>query len=389
MKPLPTGSTIGIFGGGQLAKMLIFDAHRLGYRVIAVDPDKDCPAAAVADDFIVSELGDLGGAMNLARRSDVITADTEHVPASVLQAVEPLVRVRPASSVLMRIQDRLTQRRFLSAQGLPQPRHEPCDSELTLAEAAHRIGYPCILKTRLAGYDGKGQVRINSQAEIRQAWRAIGRQAAVLEQFVDFELEVSVVLARDETGNCRVYPVAENHHKRGILHTTHVPARISQTHCSLATELAIRTAQALEIVGVMALELFLTRKGQLLINEIAPRTHNSGHFTLGGCRTSQFEQHVRAICGLPLGDPSPHSPSVMLNLLGDLWVAGEPQWSSILENTGARLHLYGKRVPRPGRKMGHILFQNSNLEAASDMAACVAERLKESIANRGVPQAWS
>jgi 5-(carboxyamino)imidazole ribonucleotide synthase len=238
-----------------------------------------------------------------------------------------------------------------------------------------------VLKTRRAGYDGRGQARASGFGELQEGWDALGRQPVVLESFVDFEREISVILARDAAGHVRFYPIAENVHRRHVLHSTRVPAAISHALARKAEGVGARIAAAFEYVGTMAVELFVTRSGELLVNEVAPRTHNSGHYTFGACATSQFEQHIRAICGLPLGDPSLLRPAVMLNLLGDLWADGLPDWSGVLAHPTARLHLYGKKVPSAGRKMGHILVVD---EDAREVTAA-ADAILATLDKRGAP----
>lgn len=382
------GGTIGVIGGGQLARMLAFEARRMGYRTAVLDPDPEGPAAQVADRFVTGAFDDIEGAETLARYSDVITLDTEHVPAALLERVETMKPVRPAASVLRTVQDRLEQRRFLRAQGVPQVPHASVPDAASLHAAAEAVGFPCILKTRRSGYDGKGQARVDRPEGLADAWKSLGQAPAVMESFVDFEREVSVLLARDLDGNIRFYPIAENTHRRHILHTSRVPARIPAESVSQAEELGARIASALGHAGMMAIELFVTRSGDLLVNEIAPRTHNSAHYSFGACATSQFEQHVRAICGLPLGDPSLLRPAVMLNLLGDLWSNGSPDWSAALKHPTARLHLYGKSRALPGRKMGHILVLGEDADHAATVAESIASELERGIRQPGEP-AWT
>lgn len=358
------GGTIGIIGGGQLARMMALEARRMGYRVAVLDPAPDGPAAQVADHVVRGALDDVAAAETLAEYSDVITLDTEHVPAELLEQLETTTPVRPPAAVMRVVQDRGRQRHFLHARGVPQPPTAVVSDAESLGAAARAVGFPCVLKTRRSGYDGKGQVRVGREEDLEGAWRALGHAPAVLEAFVDFEKEISVLLARDLDGHVRCYPIVENTHRDHTLHTSRVPARIPAMVRSQAEALGARLASALGHVGVMAVELFLMRDGRLLVNEIAPRTHNSGHYTFGACMTSQFEQHVRAICGLPLGDPSLLRPAVMANLLGNLWENGPPRWQAVLSHPAARLHLYGKQRPAPGRKMGHILVLDEDAERA-------------------------
>jgi 5-(carboxyamino)imidazole ribonucleotide synthase len=343
----------------------------MGYRIIVLDPSASCPTAQVSDGVVVGALTDVEAGKKLARQVDVITLDTEHVPADVLDQLEAITPVRPAASVLRTIQDRQTQKQFLDGLGLPQAAWAPASDATELAAALAKLGRPAIVKVRREGYDGKGQVRIGEPAAGGgdDALLAQLRGApAVAEELVRFEREISVILARGMTGEVRIYPIAENVHRRHILHTTRAPAPMADAVRLDAERIAITVAEALDHVGVMAVELFQLAGGRLLVNEIAPRTHNSGHYTYGACATSQFEQHVRAICGLPLGDPRGLSGAVMVNLIGDLWRDGPPSWRGVLERPEARLHLYGKDAPAPGRKMGHVLLLDDDTERALQTA---------------------
>jgi 5-(carboxyamino)imidazole ribonucleotide synthase len=371
LKALLPGATVGILGGGQLARMMALEARRMGYRIAVLDPDPEGPAAQVADHCEAGAFDDVEAALRLAERSDVLTLDTEHIPSELLEKLEPKAPVRPDASILGIVQDRFEQRRFLDAHDLPQAAHQPVDGEESLRAATRIVGFPCILKTRRSGYDGKGQARLESEPEVESAWRSVDAPS-MLEAFVDFEKEISVLLARDLEGNVRFYEIPENTHERHILHTCRVPARIPKELAGQARRLGRRIADALGHVGVMAVEMFVTREGGLLVNEIAPRTHNSGHYTFGACVTSQFEQHVRAVCGLPLGDTTLLSPAVMVNLLGDLWLEGTPTFENVLSNPKARLHLYGKARPFSGRKMGHVLVLDEDLDRAMELACSYA-----------------
>ncbi len=374
--PLLPGATIGVLGGGQLGRMMALAARRMGYRICVLDRDARCPTGQVADDVVVGTLDDLESARTVAERSAVVTLDTEHVPAGLLDAIAEICPVRPGPAVLATIQDRMVQKRFLDAQGVPQARWAPAGSPEELAAAVGHIGLPAILKARHAGYDGKGQARINPGADPLEAWQRIGHPPAVLEALVPFAREISVVLARGLTGEIRIYPLAENVHRRHILHTTRAPAPMPDDRRARAEAMATRIATALDHVGVMAVEMFELPDGELLVNEIAPRTHNSGHYTYGGCATSQFEQHVRAVCGLPLGDARAFGGAVMVNLIGDLWANGEPPWQHVLARPEARLHLYGKLLPAPGRKMGHVLLLDDDTERALATAEDLLARLQ-------------
>jgi len=371
------GGTIGILGGGQLGRMLSFEARRMGYRVCVLDPDPRCPTAQVADDCVAGALGDAAAALELADRVAVATLDTEHVPAEVLDQIETRVPVRPSAAVLRTIQDRLSQKEFLARHGFPQTKFRSVPDATALPAALEAVGAPAILKSRRAGYDGKGQARVEQGDEPSTTFARAGGGPAVLESFVPFRAEISVLLARGASGDCRVYPVAENVHVRHILHTTRAPARLVPEVAARAVETAHAVADALGHVGMIAVEMFLLDDGGLYVNEIAPRTHNSGHYTYGACATSQFEQHVRAICGLPLGDPTLLSPVVMVNLVGDLWRIGRPDWSTVLADPHARLHLYGKAMAAPGRKMGHILVLDQDTDAAMTRAEAILRKLED------------
>ncbi|MDE2490389.1 MAG: 5-(carboxyamino)imidazole ribonucleotide synthase [Elusimicrobia bacterium] len=337
--------TLGVFGGGQLGALTAEAAKGLGWRTAALDPDPSAPALKLVDVPIAGKLDDLSAARRLAEASDVLTLEWELIPLPTLEEAARLKPLFPAPSVLANIQDRLVQRRFLEKNGFPQTEFGPAEA------AADVPRYPAILKRRTHGYDGKGQFRADGAASAE----ASGVLAApcVWEKIVPFEKEISVILARGRDGAVAVFPVAENLHRAGILHATRAPAEIDPSVAETAVALAKRIAEALGHVGVLAVEMFLRADGSLLVNEIAPRVHNSGHYTLGGCAVSQFEAHVRAVCGLPLPPLAPKGPAVMVNLLGDLWTGGEPDWRALDGVPGLALHLYGKASARPGRKMGH------------------------------------
>ncbi|MCB9507776.1 MAG: 5-(carboxyamino)imidazole ribonucleotide synthase [Myxococcales bacterium] len=375
MSRVPFGGTIGVIGGGQLARMMAVEALRMDLRVAVLDPDPACSAAPLATHLVTGALDDRDAAFRLAELSDVVTVDTEHVPADLLASLETRVAVRPGSKVLHTVQDRLVQREFLATNGFPQVEYREVSDATALRTAASELGHSAVLKTRRFGYDGRGQARIQSVDAVDAAWDAIGQRPAVMESFIRFDKEVSVILARGLDGDVRTFPVAENVHEKHVLHTTRAPAVLSQRLAAAAVEIAVGIAEALDHVGTMAIELFVVGDDRLLVNEIAPRTHNSGHFTFGACATSQFEQHVRAICGWPLGDPSLLRPAALLNLLGDLWSAGPPDWDPVLAEPGASLHLYGKNGARPGRKMGHVLVLDDDADVALQKAQTISTRL--------------
>jgi 5-(carboxyamino)imidazole ribonucleotide synthase len=348
--PLYPGATIGVLGGGQLGRMMALAARRMGYRLVVLDPKARCPTAQVADGVVVGALDDIVSARHFAKQVDVITLDTEHVPADLLDELETIVPVRPGASVLRTINDRQIQKQFLDNLGLPQAAWAPATT-------------PAELETALAKV-GKGQVRIDADHDPVVEHAKLRGEPAVAEELVPFSREISVILARGISGELKVYPIAENVHRRHILHTTRAPAPMSTEGRERAEAIAIQVAEALGHIGVIAVEMFELDDGRLLVNEIAPRTHNSGHYTWGACVTSQFEQHVRAVCGLPLGDPRAMTGAVMVNLIGDLWQKGAPAWRAVLDHPQARLHLYGKDLAAPGRKMGHVLLLDDDTERA-------------------------
>jgi 5-(carboxyamino)imidazole ribonucleotide synthase len=373
--PLLPGATIGVLGGGQLGRMMALAARRMGYRVIVLDPSERCPTAQVADGVVTGALDDVAAARELAKQVDVVTLDTEHVPPELLEELEKLVPVRPGASVLRTINDRQIQKQFLDSLGLPQAKWAPASTDAELAAALAKVGRPAIIKVRRAGYDGKGQVRIDPATDVASEYAKLRGAPAVAEELVRFAREISVILARGLGGEVRIYPIAENVHRRHILHTTRAPAPIAADQRARAEQIAVTVAEALGHVGVIAVEMFELADGRLLVNEIAPRTHNSGHYTYGACATTQFEQHVRAICGLPLGDPRALSGAVMVNLIGDLWQDGPPAWQAVLRRPEARLHLYGKDAPAPGRKMGHVLLLDDDTERALAAAEMLISEL--------------
>lgn len=348
--PLPPGSTIGIIGGGQLGRMTVLAAARLGYRCHILTPEDDSPAAQVANRTTVAAYDDLAALRNFARAVDVITFEFENVPSESVRVMAELAPVRPCWSVLDIAQDRLSEKRFFNALGIETaPWREVGDAE-GLAAAVAALGRPCILKTTRLGYDGKGQVRIDDDTDLDDAWCRMGAAIGVLEGFVDFEREISVIVARGVDGATACFDPVENRHRHHILDTTIAPAAIATDLARAAEAIARHAAEALDLIGILAVEMFVTRDGRLLVNEMAPRPHNSGHWTMDACVTDQFEQFVRAVCGLPLGSAERHSDAVMTNLIG----ADVEQWLAILSDPAAKLHIYGKMEARPGRKMGHV-----------------------------------
>ncbi|HWG85101.1 MAG TPA: 5-(carboxyamino)imidazole ribonucleotide synthase [Deinococcales bacterium] len=361
---VPPGGTIGILGGGQLARMLALAARPLGYRVVVLDPDPACPAAGPSDRVIAAPYDDPTGLASLADAADVVTLEFENVPGDALARLEERLPVRPGRRVLETARDRRAEKGFLQSCGVPVAAWAPVEDEAGLAAALERVALPGILKTATLGYDGKGQARVGSAGELRDAWRALGERPCVLEAVVPFEREVSVIVARSAGGEEAAYPPFENEHSGGILDLTTWPAALNERTANEATAAALAAARALDLAGLLCVEFFVLPDGGILANEMAPRPHNSGHLSIEAAATSQFEQAVRAACGLPLGPVTPRSPAAMANLLGDLWEGGEPDWTPALATPGAHLHLYGKREARPGRKMGHLTVLAATLEEA-------------------------
>ena len=346
--PLPAGATIGILGGGQLGRMISVAASRLGLACVIFDPDPQAPAAQVAADHIVAAYDDIPALQRFARAVDVVTYEFENIPTGALDAIEALCPIRPGRQALAVSQDRLTEKQFLNDLGLATAPFANVESEGDLTAALARIGTPAILKTRRFGYDGKGQKRLTGGEAAGDVWADMAGAPSLLEGFVDFAFEVSVIGARGLDGAVACFDPGENRHEGGILRETRVPARLSPSQTADAILLTGRILNALDYVGVMGVELFVTARG-LVVNEIAPRVHNSGHWTQNGCLIDQFEQHVRAIAGWPLGDGQRHSDVVMENLIGD-----DIDRVAEIAAEGAALHLYGKSQARPGRKMGHV-----------------------------------
>jgi len=358
------GATLGVLGGGQLGRMFAIAARRLGYRVHVFCPEADSPAAPVADRTFVAPYDDLEQVRAFARSVDVVTFEFENVPSATSDACAEWVPVRPDGKVLHITQQRLREKGFLHDHGFPVTPFRAIHSQEDLETAARDLGLPGVLKTASFGYDGKGQRTIRSTAELPEAFAGLGGAEGIYEAFVDFAQEVSVVGARTLDGEFAAFPVFENVHRHHILDVTVSPARIPPALETAARELSRGILEALDVIGLLTVELFVTRDGRLIVNELAPRTHNSGHLTLDACITCQFEQQVRAVCGLPLGSTELKNPAAMANLLGDVWTQGEPRWAQALSNPRLKLHLYGKASARPGRKMGHITATADTTEAA-------------------------
>ncbi len=368
------GATLGLLGGGQLGRMFTVAARTLGYRVTVLDPDPLSPAAEFATEHLKTSYTEPASLESLASQCAAVTTEFENAPAAALDALARRTIVRPSGSSVAVAQDRRREKGFFREHDFPIGAFAAIESEADIPTALSHVKLPALLKTARFGYDGKGQARIDSREALAKTWDEWKRVPCVLEELLPLEGEISVVLARSQDGAVAVFPVAENTHARGVLDITIAPARISDALATEATSLATRIATQLEYTGVLAVEMFIVG-GKLLMNEMAPRPHNSGHYTIDACRTSQFEQQVRVLCGLPLGDPSQHTPAVMVNLLGDIWRDGEPNWEAVLKYPGAHLHLYGKREARPGRKMGHVTVCESTIERALEVALDIRRSL--------------
>ena len=362
------GATLGVLGGGQLGRMFTLAARVLGYRVLVLDPDPDSPAGSVADIHLRAEYDDKDALARMGAECAAVTTEWENVPAATLEALAQHCPVRPGAAAVAVARDRIKEKTFVRDLGLATAPFFAIKREEDLAAAVAGLRLPALLKTATLGYDGKGQLPVDSLDHARAAFAQLGERPCVLEEKVNLAQELSVVLARGADGETAVYPVGENVHRNGILHTTRVPGRIAPAVSELAIGMARRVADALDYVGVLAVEFFFTTDGELLINEMAPRPHNSGHYTLDACATSQFEQQVRALCGLPLGSTRLLTPVTMLNLLGDVWGDSQPDWQTVFAHPEAKLHLYGKREARVGRKMGHINVLGENADAGFELA---------------------
>ena len=368
------GSTIGILGSGQLGRMLALEAKYMGYRVHTFSPGKDTPTGQVADVEVSAAYDDIDAVRAFAQEVDVVTLEFENIPTRTLAAASEHADVRPGIKALYTAQNRLREKTFLSDNGFPIAPFRAVRSEDEIDVALQEVGAPAVLKTAGFGYDGKGQAKVSNAEAGRHAFAELGQGEAVLEAFVTFEREVSVVAARGVDGSFAHYGVTENRHESHILDLSVAPTDLSKEVVSEAVEIARGILEALEVVGVMCVEFFLTHDHALIVNEVAPRPHNSGHLTIEGCITSQFGQQLRAVCGLPLGSTEFVRPAAMANLLGDVWGRGEPNWVDALATPNVYLHLYGKAEARAGRKMGHVT-------ALAENAKEVVERVKEARAS--------
>ena len=375
MNSILPNSTIGVFGSGQLGRMFAVEARKMGYRVHTFSPDTDTPTGQVADFETSANYKDLDAVEKFARSVDVVTFEFENVPSKTVETAAQFVGVYPRGEILHTTQNRLREKTFLAANNFPHTPFRHIKTLDDLYRAVAEIGVPCVLKTAGFGYDGKGQQKLKAVGEVENAFEKLNGNEAVLEAFVEFEKEVSVVAARDSKGNFAHYGVIENEHENHILDVSFAPARLSEKVFTEAVEIARSVAETLDYVGTLCVEFFLTKDGKLLINELAPRPHNSGHLTFDACVTSQFEQQLRAVCGLPLGSTEFYKPCAMSNLLGDVWRNGEPNWERALQFPNVKLHLYGKAEPRHARKMGHL----TAIAETSQSAVEIVKKARESL----------
>lgn len=378
--PILPGATLGILGSGQLGRMFTLAAKSLGYRVQTFSPDTDTPTGQVADKEWVAAYTDLDAVRDFARAVDVVTFEFENVPAETAAAVAEFAPVRPSGSVLHIAQNRKREKEFLARHGFPCAPFRLVTSLAELQAALHDIGTPSILKTAGFGYDGKGQVRLKNASEAAAAWDELGVSECVLEGFVEFEREVSVVAVRGADGGFAHYGVIENTHVGGILDISVCPSlAVSAKTAAGAAEMTQAICEGLDVIGVLCVEFFVTEGGGLIVNEMAPRPHNSGHLTIEAHVTSQFEQQVRSVCGLPLGSTQLLRPAAMANLLGEVWAGGTPHWAAALAMPNAALHLYGKAEAHPGRKMGHLTALAETPEAAVELVRQARNALGSSL----------
>jgi 5-(carboxyamino)imidazole ribonucleotide synthase len=369
------GATLGVLGSGQLGRMFTIAARRLGYRVHTFSPDEDTPTGQVADVEVTAPYEDLDRLRAFARNVQVVTFEFENVPAIAVDAISSLVPVRPSGSALYIAQQRGREKAFLSEHGFPTVPFARVETIDGLRDAVLRIGPPVVVKTAAFGYDGKGQRKVSSLAELDRVWTEVGSREVVVEKFINLQAEISVIAARGLDGSVAEYVPFENRHSRHILDVTTAPAHVLPTLATRAREIARAILDKLEYVGVLCVEFFVSTDNELFVNELAPRPHNSGHLTVDAAVTSQFEQQVRAITGLPLGSTELLRPAAMANILGDLWVDGEPNWAAACAFADVKLHLYGKSEPRPGRKMGHLTAMGKTVHEAQERVIAARDAL--------------
>ncbi|GKS69318.1 5-(carboxyamino)imidazole ribonucleotide synthase [Nitrosomonas sp. PY1] len=368
---------LGVLGGGQLGSMFVTAAQKMGYFVTVLDPSPDSPAGRIADDFICANYTDQSALKKISNQCAAVTTEFENISADVLEALSAHCQVSPDAASVRTVQNRITEKQFLATNGFTiAPYCVIRHAEDLLTQGVDNY-LPGILKVSQFGYDGKGQKRVENAADLKLAFEALNHSVCVLEKLIPLNLEVSVVVARSATGQIEIYPVSENQHVNGILDISIVPARITTSLANRAQMVACQIAEKLDYCGVLCVEFFVsaTVNGELLVNEIAPRPHNSGHYSLDACITSQFEQQVRTLCRLSLGETTQHTPAIMVNMLGDLWHNGEPNWNHVLQHSSTKLHLYRKTEARPGRKMGHFITLNNSLETALQQAIAIKNSL--------------
>jgi 5-(carboxyamino)imidazole ribonucleotide synthase len=370
------GSTLGMLGGGQLGRMFVTAARTMGYEVIVLDPDASSPAGKMASQHLEVVYDDRGALDYMARRCVAVSTEFENIPAETLEYLAKSIPVHPSASALRIAQNRALEKQFFNDQGLNTAPFLSINNEADLP-AAEKFEYPAILKTATLGYDGKGQFVCDSFDELRAAYEQVSPRACVLEKKIDLAKEVSVVLCRSEAGRVDCFPVAQNEHRNGILEFSSIPAELSRQQNDAVRQAATSIANGLNYCGVLAVEFFISTDGKVLVNEMAPRPHNSGHFSIDACQTSQFEQQVRMMCGIPAGSSKQHTAAVMWNILGDIWPqAGSPAWDEVLGQANMKLHLYGKSEARAGRKMGHINCLARDTNEARQQLEKLINRLK-------------
>ena len=369
------GATIGVLGSGQLGRMFAIAARRMGYRVHTFSPEDDTPTGQVADVEVTAAYDDIDALRAFARNVHVVTFEFENVPLVAIDAVEEFAPVRPSGVALHTAQQRGREKTFLADRGFPTASFARAETLDELWAGVARVGTPAVIKTAAFGYDGKGQHKVTTPADLEHIWRAIGHQEAIIEQFISLQAEISVIAARGLDGEIAEYPPFENRHRDHILDVTTCPAALPDPLARRAIDITRAILEELQYVGLLCVEFFVTTDGELLVNELAPRPHNSGHLTFDASLTSQFEQQVRAICGLPLGSTELLRPAAMANLLGDLWCDGEPNWAAACRFRDVKLHLYGKTEPRIGRKMGHLTAMGRTVAEAQERAIAARDAL--------------
>lgn len=378
--PILPGATLGVLGSGQLGRMFAIAARRMGYRVHVYSPGENTPAGCLADVEYTAPYDDLDAVREFAEACGAVTFEFENVPAETAAAASEKSILRPGADVLAIVQNRKREKSFIRDAGVPVTAFRPVYDQDSLFEAVASLGRPSVLKTAQSGYDGKGQAIVSDDSDPLEVWHAIGAHESVLEAFISFECELSVVGARSVAGEYTDFGVFKNDHADHILDVSVAPAPVDDRISNQAREICRTLMEAMDMTGLLCVEFFLTTDGELLVNELAPRPHNSGHLTFDAAVTSQFEQQVRTMCGLPLGDPSLMKPAAMANLLGDVWEGGEPDWAAVAGMHDVKIHLYGKRTPHPGRKMGHLTAMADTVDAAEARVRAARNALAHAVA---------